>query len=438
MGMRIIQQGRRTYRRELERLRDRLRGGEVASGAAGRGVAATVAGIIADVRRRGDRALVEYAARFDKADLRRKGLRVPRAAIRRAAAACDGKFVKLVKRAIANVRRYQERIRIRSAPTLRKAGRELGVRYTPVDRVGVYVPGGRAFYPSTVLMTVVPAQAAGVREIAIASPPSAGGEVSPMVLALAAELKVSEVYRAGGAQAIAALAIGTGTIRPVDKVVGPGNAYVAEAKRQLFGLVGIDSIAGPSEVLIIADGTARADWVAADMLAQAEHDPGCAILVTTSRSLAREVGSLIDSMLVGLPRRQAARAAIEKNGAVVVVRNLAQAARVADALAPEHLQIMTADDEAVLAMVRHAGAIFVGPYTPVPLGDYYAGPSHVLPTGTTARFFSAFSCNDFLKASSVIRYDAEALAADAADVIEFAEREGLTAHAEAVRLRIGD
>jgi len=255
------------------------------------------------------------------------------------------------------------------------------------------------------------------------------------VLALAGELGVGEVWRLGGAQAVAAMAYGTGTIRPVDKIVGPGNAFVAEAKRQVTGLVGIDSIAGPSEVLIVADATARAAWVAADMLAQAEHDPGSAVLVTDSPDLADAVAAELDRQLPLLARADALRAALASYSAIIVVPDIAAACDAANDFATEHLQIITADDESALARIRHAGAIFVGGHAPVPLGDYYAGPSHVLPTGGTARFFGPLSCNDFLKASSVVAYDAASLAADAADVAGFAEREGLTAHAAAVRAR---
>jgi histidinol dehydrogenase len=311
----------------------------------------------------------------------------------------------------------------------------LGVRYTPIDRAGVYVPGGRALYPSTVLMTVLPAQVAGVKQIAIASPPQADGEVDAMVLALAGELGIEEVYRLGGAQAIAAMALGSETIQPVSKIVGPGNAFVAEAKRQLFGRVGIDSIAGPSEVLIVADHTAPGDWIAADLLAQAEHDPGSAVLVTPSEKLAEDVVAAVEAQLARLDRGEAIRQALQANSAVCVVADLPAACAIADDFATEHLQIITADDEATLAMIHHAGAIFLGPHTPVPLGDYYAGPSHVLPTGGGARCFGPLSVNDFLKASSVVRYDGAALAEDAADVVDFATREGLTAHAAAVAWR---
>ncbi len=392
--------------------------------------------IIADVARRGDEALVEMTARLDKAELSADALRVPPAEIEAAHRQADDDFLALIRRSADHVRTYQQSIRWQDPPPLTRGGRSLGVRYTPVDRAGVYVPGGRALYPSTVIMTVVPAQVAGVGEVAMVSPPTTDGDLHPMVLALAGELGVTEVYRLGGAQAVAALALGTETVRRVDKIVGPGNAFVAEAKRQVLGRVGIDSIAGPSEVLIVADETARADWVAADLLAQAEHDPGSAVLVTTSPALADAVAEQLEAQLASLDRRDAIRAALERYSAIVLAESLDAACELANRFATEHLQIIVADEQAALDRIRHAGAIFVGPQTPVPLGDYYAGPSHVLPTGSTARFFGPLSCNDFLKASSVVRYDAAALAEDAADVIDFAMREGLTAHAAAVRRRV--
>jgi len=417
-------------------LRDRLRaGGLVSAGAGDVDVPAAVREILADVEARGDAAVCEWEKRLDGAALTPATLRVPAERIARARAEADGAFLALVSRAAANVRAYQERILVQPPPALRRGGRELGVRYTPIDRVGVYVPGMRALYPSTVVMTVVPAQVAGVGEIALASPPLRDGDVDPMVLALAAELGVGEVYRMGGAVAVAALAFGTASVPAVRKIVGPGNAFVAEAKRQVLGRVGIDSIAGPSEVLIVADETARPEWLAADLLAQAEHDPGSAVLVTPSTALAEAVASAIEAQLARLPRAVAARAALERWGAIIVTNGLDAACAVADEFAAEHLQVVTSRDESVLAKVRNAGAVFLGPHTPVPVGDYYAGPSHVLPTGGTARFFGPLSCNDFRKAASVVRYDAESLAADAADVMDFARREGLTGHAEAVAVR---
>lgn len=397
-----------------------------------------VANIVRDILHRveteGDRAAAELTSRLDRARITAQTIRVPEAEIARAHAEADPAFLALMRRVIANIRAYQEHILHRDPPLLVRGGRKLGVRYTPIDRVGVYVPGGRALYPSTVLMTVVPAQVAGVREIVIASPPT-GGRINDMALALAGELGIREVLQLGGAVAVAAMAYGTESIQPVHKIMGPGNAFVAEAKRQLFGRVGIDSVAGPSEVVIVADDSARADWVAADLLAQAEHDPGSGVLVTPSRKLADEVAKQVDEQLAKLSRADATRSAIERYSAAVITSDLNAACDVASDIAAEHLQIMTANDPHCVKRIRHAGAIFVGAHTPVPLGDYFAGPSHVLPTGGTAKFFGPLSANDFLKASSIIEYEADALAQDTAGVQDFAEREGLTAHAAAAKIR---
>ena len=434
MAIRVIQTSDPLHDPAVAVVRDRLHGGLI-SAAAGVDVAAAVKRIIDDVQRRGDAALVELTAKFDKAGLTAETLLVGQDDIAKAHRAAEPRFLDLVRRAAGNIRRYQESILLKAPPALKRGGRELAVRYTPVDRAAVYVPGMTAIYPSTVLMTVVPAQVAGVREIAMASPPT-GGNVNPIVLAIAAELGVTEVYRVGGAQAVAALALGTASVRKVDVIVGPGNAFVAEAKRQLFGKVGIDAVAGPSEVLIIADDTAPATWVAADMLAQAEHDPGSAVLVTNSADLAREVADEIESMLPGLARRDAIKSALDAYSAIIIVDDVAAACEVANDFAAEHLQIVTSDDAGVLKQIRNAGAIFVGRDSPVPLGDYLAGPSHVLPTGGAARFSGPLSCNEFLKATSIVTYDKASLAEDADDVVDFATREGLTAHANAVRIRV--
>ncbi|MCY2932072.1 MAG: histidinol dehydrogenase [Planctomycetota bacterium] len=415
----------------------KLRSGSLtAKGTRDSDITKTVQAIIAGVFLNGDDELLRLTEKFDGTVLLApKSIRVESERMEAACAALDPKFEALLDRAIGNIRRYQQRILVKAPPPLRRGGRRLGIKYTPMDRVGVYVPGGRAFYPSTVLMTVVPAQVAGVREIALASPPTSNGDVHPLVLALAKKLGVTDVYRVGGAQAIAAMALGTASVRPVQKIVGPGNAFVAEAKRQLFGKVGIDSIAGPSEVLIIADNTASPACVAADMLAQAEHDPGSAILLTTSKKLARGVAVELEKQTSTLERAAAVRAAIREYSRIIMAKSIETICDLANLFAPEHLQIITADNQAVLGKIRHAGAIFLGPHTPVPVGDYYAGPSHVLPTGGTARFFGPLSCNDFLKASSVVEYDEASLAADGPDIIDFATREGLTAHANAVRIR---
>ncbi len=422
---------------KVEALHQLLRGAELTSSAdAAQGkVADVVRSILEQVARCGDAAAARLTSELDRAQVSAATLRVPEEALERAHRQADPDLMALVRRAASNVQSYQEHILLKSPAALARGGRRLGVRYSPLRRVAVYVPGGRALYPSTVVMTVVPAKVAGVREIAMFSPPT-GGEIAPLALALAWELGVREVYQLGGAVAVAAAAFGTETIASVDKVVGPGNAYVAEAKRQLFGRVGIDSIAGPSEVLIVADDSADARWVAADLLAQAEHDPGSAILVTPSLALAERVVSEVDSQLAQLERGDAARSSIERYGAAIVTRDLDAACALANQFASEHLQIITRDDERCLARIDSAGAIFIGAHTPVPLGDYYAGPSHVLPTGGTARFSAPLSCNDFLKVSSVIRYGAADLEADSADVMAFARREGLTAHARAVEIRV--
>ena len=416
-------------------VRDRLREGALTAVGAAKVSISTVADIIEGVAKRGNDAVIACTKDYDTFALTPDRLRVSQEDIDKAHSEASEDFLALIRRAAANIRKYQESIRVQAPDPLIRDGRELSVRYTPIGRVGVYVPGGRAIYPSTVLMTVVPAQVAGVKEIAMVSPPTGKGDIDPTVLALAGELGVGEVYRVGGAQAIAALAFGTETIGAVDKIVGPGNAFVTEAKRQVMGRVGIDSIAGPSEVLIVADDTARPDWVAADMWAQAEHNPGSAVLVTPSKALAEAVKAAVENVPDDLVRAGAIRECLDAYGAIIVVPDLEAACAVANDFAAEHLQIITADDEAALGRISNAGAIFLGPHTPVPLGDYYAGPSHVLPTGGTARFFGPLSCNDFLKATSVVRYDAAALSEDADDVIDFATREGLTAHARAIEIR---
>jgi histidinol dehydrogenase len=434
-ALRLVRPDQADYRSAISALKNALRGGELRSEAdATHSVAEVVRGIIAQVAKGGDQAAARLTSELDRAQISADNLRVGPELLERAHREADPELLALIRRAAANVRAYQEHILWKSPEPLARGGRRLGVRYTPLRRVGVYVPGGRALYPSTVLMTVVPARVAGVKEIVMFSPPT-GGEIAPLALALAWELGVREVYRLGGAVGLAAAAFGTETIAAVDKIVGPGNAYVAEAKRQLFGRVGIDSIAGPSEVLIVADDSANPSWVAADLIAQAEHDPGSAILVTPSLALAERVLEQVEQQLGTLERADAARRSLERYGAVIVSADLEQACVLANEFATEHLQIITRSDEECLARIESAGAIFVGAYTPVPLGDYYAGPSHVLPTGGTARFSAPLSCNDFLKVSSVIRYGAADLAADAADVATFARREGLTAHARAVELR---
>ena len=434
--LRIIATGSPDYQANVQELLAVLRSGGLVASAekTALDVPAIVRGILAQVEREGDEAAARLTAQLDRAHITPDTIRVPESEIARAQREADPEFLALMRRVIANIREYQEHIKLRDPEPPPRAGRRLGVRYTPIERVGVYVPGGRALYPSTVLMTVVPAQVAGVREIVMASPPT-GGRISDMALALAGELGIREVLQLGGAVAVAAMAYGTESIRPVHKIVGPGNAFVAESKRQLFGRVGIDSVAGPSEVVVVADDHAPAAWVAADLLAQAEHDPGAAVLVTPSLQLAQAVATEVDAQLARLSRSDAAKSSIERYSAAVVTPSLEAACDLASDIAAEHLQIMTGNDAYCVQRIRHAGAIFVGTHTPVPLGDYFAGPSHVLPTGGTAKFFGPLSVNDFLKASSLIEYDASALEADGAGVQDFATREGLTAHAAATGIR---
>lgn len=425
------------YQTRIETILAVLRGGNLTSAdqEATADVPTIVRDILKQVRERGDQAIVELTNKLDRASLTPERIRVSQADIDDAHEHSDPDFLQLVRQVIVNIKEYQEHILVAEPKPLSRGNRRLGVRYTPIDRVAIYVPGGKALYPSTVLMTAVPAKVAGVPQIVMASPPT-GGELNPMALALAKELGIEEVYRMGGAVAMAALAYGTERIAPVQKIVGPGNAFVAEAKRQLFGVVGIDSIAGPSEVLILADACADASWVAADFMAQAEHDPGSAILLTPSLQLGERVVSEIERQLAELSRAEAIRAAIEKYSAIIITRDLDHACELANVFATEHLQIITTDDKACLAKIRNAGAIFVGKHTPVPVGDYFAGPSHVLPTGGTAKFFGPLDCNGFRKSSSLIEYDAVSLAEDRASIVDFANREGLTAHAHAVEIRM--
>ena len=434
--IRVIKQSDAGFAAAVGALQNLLRGGEL-SAAGDDGCAdipAIVADVIKDVRLRGDDAVIDLTKKIEHVTLTPDKLRVSPDEIAAAHSNIDKDFLALIRRVTKNIREYQEHIRITAPPMLKRGSRQLGVRYTPIGRVGVYVPGMKAVYPSTVLMTVVPALVAGVPEIAMISPPT-GGDVNLMVLALASELGITEVYRVSGTAGIAAAAIGTKSIRPVSKIVGPGNAFIAETKRQVSGMVGIDSIAGASEVLIITDESAPADWIAADLLGQAEHNPGSAVLVTTSQPHADAVVTALTQQLPNLSRSEETRVMLEKYCAIIVTDDLDSACGIANDFAPEHLQIITNDDDAVLDKICNAGAIFIGANTPVALGDYYAGPSHVIPTRGTAKFFAPLSVNDFMKASSVIRYNSDALNADADDVIDFATREGFTAHANTIRLR---
>ena len=394
-----------------------------------------VTAIVDDVRARGDRAIVEYTARFDKIDLRQSELRIGEDELRRVAANTEERVLRALREAITNVREFHERQVEESWTISPRPGVELGQRVTPLERVGLYVPGGTAAYPSSVVMNVVPAQVAGIERIVVTTPPRTLSE-NPAVAAALLELNVTEVYAVGGAQAIAALAFGTETIPRVDKITGPGNKYVAAAKKLVFGVVGIDSIAGPTEVVIVADDSARADFVAADLLAQAEHgEDAAAILITTSNSLANEVAHQIERQLVTLARREIAETSLKAYGGIVLVETLDEACSIVNELAPEHVELVTKDEEAVAAKIRHAGAIFFGAYTPEAVGDYIAGPNHVLPTGKTARFSSALSVYDFVKRTSLLRYSQEAFGSVADSVAALAECEGLGGHARSALIR---
>jgi histidinol dehydrogenase len=394
-----------------------------------------VTAIVDDVRRLGDGALCELTKRFDGVELAPADLRVSEAEW--AAARVPDDLAASLAEAARRIEAFHRHQLPRSWWIRDEHGSLLGQQVTPLDRVGCYVPGGTAAYPSTVLMNLVPARVAGVRELVVVSPPRADGRLDPTVLAAARLAGATEAYRVGGAQAVAALAYGTATIRPVDKIVGPGNAYVALAKRLVFGTVGIDLLAGPSEVVVVADAGADPRHVAADLLAQAEHDPMArAVCLTDAPALAGAVAAEIDRQCPRLPRAAIAAAAIRDHGAVVVTRDLGEALAIANRLAPEHLELAVADPFAWLGHVRHAGAIFLGAHTPEVVGDYLAGPNHVLPTGGTARFASGLSVEDFVKRSSVVHYTPAGLQAGWPHLARLAAAEGLEAHSEAARVRI--
>lgn len=399
-------------------------------------VEAAVREIIAAVAKDGDVALLEYTRRWDGVDLPAGKIRVDREEVREAYGAVTSSFIQSVRICQNNIQAFYERSRPNSWFVTGTAGEITGQLYLPLARVGIYVPGGRAAYPSSVLMTAVPAVVAGVEEIVMVTPPGPDGRVNPFVLVAADIAGVTEIYRVGGAQAIAALAYGTASIPKVDKIVGPGNAYVATAKRLVYGRVDIDMVAGPSEVAVVADGSARPEWVAADLLAQAEHDPlARAVLLTPSFELAWNVSREVEAQLASLPRAEIAREALARNGAAVTTSDLEEAMALANELAPEHLELLLADPWAWLSRVKNAGAVFLGGYTPESVGDYHAGPSHVLPTGGTARFFSPLGVEDFLKRTSLVAYNRESLARATTAITTLARTEGLEAHARAVEIR---
>lgn len=397
--------------------------------------------ICADVRNRGIDAVLHYTERLDGRRFAPQTLRVSADELDAAHAAADPELLQTVRYVRANIEQFQRAVLPTEACVRREQGGglvELRQRCLPLKRVGVCVPGGAAAYPSTLLMTVVPAQVAGVREIAVVVPPTDFGAFNRDVLAVCRELGVTEIYRMGGAQAVAALAYGVEGVPRVDKIVGPGNLFVALAKKHVYGDVDIDSIAGPSEVIVIADASARPHFVAADLISQAEHSPGSSILITWHAPLIDAVEQALQEQLQRLERGELARESLEQFGALVAVDSLQDAAALTDWMAPEHLHVSTSDPRRVLEHIHNAGAIFLGHYTPVALGDYVAGPSHVLPTGGTARFASGLSAVDFLKRSSVIAYDAAALAHDAEHVRRLADKEGLTAHRASVDIRLDD
>jgi histidinol dehydrogenase len=394
-----------------------------------------VASIIADVRARGDAALAEYSLRFDRVDLARQGVRISVAEIDAAVAASDPRAVKALEFAHERILAYHRRQTPSDVSFVDSLGVELGWRWRPIQSVGLYVPGGAASYPSSLLMNAVPAKVAGCARIAMVVP-TPDGRINPLVLAAARIAGVEEIYRVGGAQAIAALAYGTASIEPVAKIVGPGNAYVAAAKRRVFGVVGIDMIAGPSEVVVLADSSADPRYVAADLLAQAEHDEAAqSILVTDDAGLADAVSAEVERQLALLPRAEIAGASWRDNGAIILVSSLAAATPLIDRLAPEHLEILARDADALSGAINNAGAIFLGDHTPEAIGDYVGGSNHVLPTSRSARFSSGLGVYDFVKRTSILKCDARSLAALGPSAIVLGEAEGLVAHARSVSIR---
>ena len=396
-------------------------------------VESVVTAIIADVRARGDEALFEYTARFDKAQL--TALEVSAEEIDEAFAAVEPEFLDILREAAANIRQFHEK-QVRNSFVLNRDGVVMGQKVTPIERVGLYVPGGTAAYPSTVLMDAIPAKIAGCEQIVIATPPGADGRVNPVILAAAKIAGVDRIFKMGGAQAVAALAYGTASVPKVDKIVGPGNAFVAEAKKQVFGRVAIDMIAGPSEILVVADSTADPRFVAADLLSQAEHDRmASAVLVTDDAAFAQAVSEELELQIPQLPRAEIARTSIDNNGKIIVADSLMKAIDIANEIAPEHLELCVDNPFDYLDAVKHAGSIFMGKHCPEALGDYFAGPNHTLPTSGTARFSSPLSVDDFVKKSQFTYFTKDALAAVADKVAYFAEKEGLHAHARSATIR---
>ncbi len=398
-----------------------------------------VAAIISEVRKNKDQAIFSYTKQFDGADINAGNIVVTEEEIKEAYDTVDPTLLSVIRKALVNIREYHEKQRQYSWFDSKDNGIILGQKVTPLRRVGVYVPGGKAVYPSSVLMNVLPAKVAGVDEIIMTTPPGKDGKICASTLVAATEAGVDRIYKVGGAQAIAALAFGTESVPKVDKIVGPGNIYVALAKKAVFGHVSIDSIAGPSEILVLADETANPRFVAADLLSQAEHDEmASAILVTTSRTLAEQVAVEIDKFVAVLSRKEIIQKSLDHYGYILVAENEEEAIETANDIASEHLEIVMRDPFTVMTKIRNAGAIFLGTYSSEPLGDYFAGPNHVLPTNGTAKFFSALSVDDFIKKSSIISYSREALEPIYKDIVQFAECEQLTAHANSIRVRFED
>lgn len=391
--------------------------------------------IVGDVRQEGDAAVLRYTKLIDRVDFAPKDFLVSEAEYAAAEKEADPAVVVSLRKAAANVRKYHEEQKPNSWMTYREKGSILGQSLIPLDRVGIYVPGGTAAYPSSVIMNAVPASVAGVSEIIMMVPPK-NGKMNPYVLLAAREAGVKRIYKIGGAQAIAAMAFGTETIPRVDKITGPGNIFVTLAKKEVYGHCDIDMLAGPSEILIVADGTADPVYTAADMLSQAEHDPlASSIVIVTDVALADKIAVEAEKQLAKLPRQEIARASLDRNGCIIVAEDMMQAMRFANTSAPEHMELLTKDPFQLLPYVRHAGAVFLGAYSPEPLGDYFAGPNHVLPTGGTARYYSVLNVETFMKRTSLISYTQGALSDVSEDIIRLAETEGLEAHANAIRLR---
>ena len=397
---------------------------------------ASVAAILADVKEKGDEAVFDYTKRFDGADINAANIVVTKEEIDEAYSLVDEQLVEVIRKALVNIREYHAKQKQYSWFDSTPNGTILGQKVTPLNRVGVYVPGGKAAYPSSVLMNIIPAKVAGVSQIIMTTPPGKDGRVNPGTLVAANEAGVDVIYKVGGAQAIAAMAYGTDSIRKVDKIVGPGNIYVALAKKAVYGHVSIDSIAGPSEILVIADETANPRYVAADLLSQAEHDEmASAILITTSEELADKVSKEIDVFVAELSRSEIISKSLENYGYILIAKDIDEAVETANEIASEHLEIVTKDPFTVMTKIRNAGAIFLGEYSSEPLGDYFAGPNHVLPTNGTAKFFSPLGVDDFIKKSSIISYSREALEPIHEDIIKFANAERLTAHANSIKVR---